>query len=233
MSEVSEAMGRAAQLRRQNKIAEAMAAYGAILSRWPKFADAWYNLAILQRETFDSKTRSIPTSGRWPAGIARPEEVHLNRSVIYSDCLRDHAAAAAELQHALTLNPGYAHALLNLAILYEDLGKRAEASSLYARILAIEPARASKRWRVSPIYNPRTASMRGSSSVCKAHWARPRPGAIAPAWGLRSAACSTPGRATLRHSPLMTAANAASFGERSERGSLPMIARNSAGTSIA
>ncbi len=139
MSEVSEAMGIAAQLRRQNKTAEAMAAYGAILTRWPKFADAWYNLAILQRETarfedaLDSYQRALA------AGISRPEEVHLNRSVIYSDFLRDHAAAAAELQHALTLNPGYTHALLNLAILYEDLGKRAEASSLYARILAIDP----------------------------------------------------------------------------------------------
>ena len=139
MSEISEAMGKAAQLHRQNQVAEAMAAYGAILTRWPKLPDAWYNLAILQRKTFrfeqalDSYQRALAT------GISRPEEVHLNRSVIFSDFLRDHVAAAAELQQALTLNPGYTPALLNLANLYEDLGKRAEASSLYARILSIEP----------------------------------------------------------------------------------------------
>jgi tetratricopeptide (TPR) repeat protein len=44
-----------------------------------------------------------------------------------------------ELQQALTLNPAYTPALLNLANLYEDFGKRPDASALYARILAIDP----------------------------------------------------------------------------------------------
>ena len=139
LSEVSEAMGRAAQLHRQNQVAEAMAAYGAILTRWPKFADAWYNLAVLQRTTFHLEEALISYQRALACGIARPEEVHLNRSVIFSDFLRDHVTAAAELQQALSLNPAYTPALLNLANLYEDLGKRADASSLYARILAIEP----------------------------------------------------------------------------------------------
>ncbi|MEO9053564.1 MAG: sulfotransferase [Steroidobacteraceae bacterium] len=140
MSEVSEAMGRAAQLHRQNEVAEAMAAYGAILTRWPKLADAWYNLAILQRKTFRFEEALNSYQRALAAGISRPEEIHLNRAVIFSDFLRDHVTAAAELQRALTLNPAYIPALLNLANLYEDLGKRAEASSLYARILSIEPA---------------------------------------------------------------------------------------------
>jgi tetratricopeptide (TPR) repeat protein len=139
LSEVSEAMGKAAQLRRQNQVAAAMAAYAEILTRWPKLADAWYNLAILQRQTFRFEEALNSYERALASGISRPEEVHLNRSVIFSDFLRDHIAAAAELQRALTLNPAYTHALLNLAILYEDLGKRAEASSLYARILVIEP----------------------------------------------------------------------------------------------
>jgi hypothetical protein len=134
-----ELMVEAVHLQRQNRLAEAMAAYGAILARWPKQADAWYNLAVLQRKTlrFDEALYSYQRS--LASGVSRPEEVHLNRSVIFSDMLRDHIAAAAELQHALTLNPAYTPALLNLANLYEDSGKRAEASSLYARILSIEP----------------------------------------------------------------------------------------------
>jgi len=70
--------------------------------------------------------------------------VHLNRSVIFSDFLRDHKSAAAELQQAF-LNPATsrAHQPGNL---YEDSGQALRASSLYARILAIEP-NASKRWR--------------------------------------------------------------------------------------
>jgi tetratricopeptide (TPR) repeat protein len=73
------------------------------------------------------------------SGISRPEEVHLNCGVIYSDFLRHYPAAVGELERALTVNPAYTPALQNLANLYEDLGMRSEASSLYARILAIEP----------------------------------------------------------------------------------------------
>ena len=140
MSEALEGlMVEAVHLQRQNQVAEAMAAYGAILARWPKAADAWYNLAILQRRSFRFEEALHSYQRALAAGVSRPEEVHLNRSVIFSDALRDHVLAAAELQQALTLNPAYTPALLNLANLYEDVGKRAEASSLYARILSIEP----------------------------------------------------------------------------------------------
>jgi len=140
LSEASdELMGKAAQLRRQNQVAEAIAAYREILARWPKLADAWYNLAILQRQTFQFDDALACYQKALRLGVARPEEVHLNRGVIFSDFLRDHESAAAELQQALTLKPAYTPALLNLANLYEDFGKRAEASSLYARILTLEP----------------------------------------------------------------------------------------------
>jgi tetratricopeptide (TPR) repeat protein len=139
LSDVSEMMSRATQLQRQNKIAEAMAAYSEILTHWPKVADAWYNLAVLQRQTFRFDEALSSYQRALSSGISRPEEVHLNRSVIFSDFLRDPTSATAELQQALTLNPGYIPAIINLANLYEDSGKRSEASSLYARILAIEP----------------------------------------------------------------------------------------------
>jgi len=132
-------MREAARLHRQNRAAEALAAYQSIVTRWPKLADAWYNLAILHRQMFRFDEALACYQRALSSGIARPEEVHLNRGVIYSDFLRDYPAAAGELERALTLNPAYTPALLNLANLYEDLGKRPEASSLYARILAIEP----------------------------------------------------------------------------------------------
>jgi tetratricopeptide (TPR) repeat protein len=134
-----DSMREAGRLHRLNQVAEAKAAYRAIVARWPKQPDAWYHLALLQRQTFhfnealDCYQRALAT------GIARPEEVHLNRGVIFSDYLRDYASASMELQQALTVNPGYTPALFNLAGLYEDFGKRAEASSLYARILTHEP----------------------------------------------------------------------------------------------
>jgi tetratricopeptide (TPR) repeat protein len=140
MSEISEMMGRAGQLQRHNQVAEAIVAYCAILARWPKTADAWYNLALLQRQSSRFSEALSSYQRALASGITRPEEVHLNRSVIYSDYLREYGNAAAELQQALTFNPGYIPALLNLANLYEDLGKRPEASSLYARIMSIEPS---------------------------------------------------------------------------------------------
>ncbi len=72
-------------------------------------------------------------------GVSQPEEVHLNRGVIYSDCLRQDDAAERELQTALQLNPKYVPALLNLANLYEDLGRRDEALARYEELLAIAP----------------------------------------------------------------------------------------------
>jgi tetratricopeptide (TPR) repeat protein len=135
----NELMREAARLHRQNHAAEAIAAYQSIVARWPKLPDAWYNLAVLQRQTFRFHESLASYQRALSCGITRPEEVHLNRGVIFSDFLRDYPAAAGELERALTVNPAYTPALLNLANLYEDLGKRPEASSLYARILAIEP----------------------------------------------------------------------------------------------
>ena len=132
-------MREAARLQRQNHVAEAIAAYQSIVARWPKLPDAWYNLAVLQRQTFRFDEALASYQRALAFGITRPEEVHLNRSVILSDVLRDYPAAAVELERALALNPAFTPALLNLANLYEDFGKRPEASSLYARILAVEP----------------------------------------------------------------------------------------------
>jgi tetratricopeptide (TPR) repeat protein len=132
-------MREATQLHRQNRVPEAIAAYQAIVLQWPQQADAWFNLAVLHRQVHQLGDALHAYQRALDAGISRPEEVHLNRAVIYTDYLRQHAAAAKELELALTVNPGYVPALLNLANLYEDLGNRTEASGLYARILHNDP----------------------------------------------------------------------------------------------
>lgn len=134
-----ELMREATQLNRQNRIPEAMAAYQAIVARWPQSPNAWFNLAVLQRQTQHLDQALLSYQKALDAGIERPEEVHLNKSVIFGDYFLDHAAAARELQSALTLNPAYTPALLNLANLYESFGRRPEASALYARIMALDP----------------------------------------------------------------------------------------------
>ncbi|MGH8237180.1 MAG: sulfotransferase [Steroidobacteraceae bacterium] len=129
----------AVALEKAGRLAEAEAAYLRVLASWPDLPNTWYNLARLQRQAgrFDAALASYQQA--LERGVAEPEEVHLNRGVIYSDCLRQDAAAERELQAALALNPDYVPALLNLANLREDFGKQAEASALYEKILAVQP----------------------------------------------------------------------------------------------
>ena len=126
-------------LEKAGRLAEAEAAYVRVLTSRPDLPDIWYNLARLQRRMgrFDAALASYQEALNH--GVSEPEEIHLNRGVIYSDCLRQDDAAERELQAALALNPNYVPALLNLANLREDFGKQAQARALYERILELQP----------------------------------------------------------------------------------------------
>src|SRR5688572_21273076 len=129
----------AAMLESAGRLAEAEAVYQRVLASWPDLPNTWYNLARLQRRAgrFDAALASYQQA--LDRGVSEPEEVHLNRGVIYADCLRQDDAAERELQAALALNPTYVPALLNLANLREDFGKQAEAIALYEKVLALQP----------------------------------------------------------------------------------------------
>jgi tetratricopeptide (TPR) repeat protein len=153
LDETPERLVRAAlSLDRQGRVADAIGAYNAVLQRWPMLSDCWYCLAVLQRKArlfqaaLDSYQRALEF------GVKRPEEVRLNRAVIYSDDLRNAAAAETELRAALELNPTYVPALLNLANLHEDRGERDAASAVYQQILELDPG--------SPQALARSANMR-------------------------------------------------------------------------
>lgn len=126
-------------LEQHGRLAEAESLYAAVLTEWPELADTWYNLARLQRQMGRFEPALASYQQALDRAISQPEEVHLNRGVIYSDHLRRDADAERELLTALTLNPTYVPAMLNLANLREDYGRRAEAIDQYERILALEP----------------------------------------------------------------------------------------------
>ena len=129
----------AARLEHLGQVPEALATYQRLLARWPNLPDGWYNLGLLQRRAGQFEAALASYARALEQGVARPEEVHLNRGVIFCDCLRQVEAAERELRAALALNPGYLPALQNLANLHEDLGRREEARSTYARMLELEP----------------------------------------------------------------------------------------------
>lgn len=125
----------AAGLMQAGRRREAITAYRRLLALRPDLTDSWYNLGFL-----------LKTEGRYEAaleaygealgrGVAGPEEVHVNRAVIYADHLRKDDAAEAELRAALERRPDYVPALLNLGNLHEEKGERAEAIACYERIL--------------------------------------------------------------------------------------------------
>ncbi len=129
----------ARRLDRDGHTEAAIAAYQRLLTGWPSLPNAWYNLALLQKksgrfaEALQSYQRALQ------CGIARPEEVHLNCSVIYADHLLQQDRAERELSVALELNRDYVPALLNLANLHEDHGRRGLAEELYLRALTVDP----------------------------------------------------------------------------------------------
>ncbi len=137
MTEQAEAlMQRAAALHRQGRQREAIAMFRQVLAILPEASEGWYELGYLLKaegqyqEALDAYGQALARR------VRRPEEVHLNRAVIYSDHLRRDAEAQQELTAALALAPDYVPALMNLGNLHEERGERRDALSCYDRVLA-------------------------------------------------------------------------------------------------
>ena len=132
----------AAQLDGSGRHDEAVAAYERLLSMQPAWADGWYNLGQSQwrARRFEAALQSYRKA--LDAGITRPEEVHLNRSVILARHLGRNDEATAELEQALALNPRYVPALLNLGNVREQRGEREQARHCYEQALQVEPTEA-------------------------------------------------------------------------------------------
>ncbi|HEX5461751.1 MAG TPA: sulfotransferase [Steroidobacteraceae bacterium] len=155
----------ASRLRQMNRVPEAIAAYERVLSRWPDLPNSWYNLGLLQRQAGRLQPALSSYRKALSLGISAPEEVHLNCSVIYMD-LHQEEAAESELRTALRLNPGYVPALLNLANLCEDLGRRDEACDLYRQVLALEPKRYEALARLANAQPSHLARASTASGAC-------------------------------------------------------------------
>lgn len=129
----------AARLRQQGRFAQAAQAYSAVVQAVPEVATTWYNLGFCQRMSGQFEAALTSYQNAIDRGLDASEEAHLNRAVIFSDALRRDADAERELRRALELNPNYLAAILNLANLSEDLGRRPEAIALYERALELDP----------------------------------------------------------------------------------------------
>lgn len=130
------------QLDRSDRHAEAVAVYQRLLVLRPGWLDGWYNLgqALWRARRFDDALAAYQRA--LDGGIARPEEVHLNRAVLLAQHLARPDAARQALDVALAANPRYAPAWLNLGNLCEQAGDAEAARHAYEQLLAIEPRHA-------------------------------------------------------------------------------------------
>jgi hypothetical protein len=126
----------ALELLNQGRYAESITLHQRLLTVNPEFAEAWFNLGYMMNaigrhsQAVEAYRKSLAN------GISRPEEVHLNIAVIYSDHLRLDEEAETELQRALAIAPAYGPALLNLGNLQEERGEREKAVVCYESILS-------------------------------------------------------------------------------------------------
>jgi tetratricopeptide (TPR) repeat protein len=121
-------------LHRQGRRLEAIDVFRQALAFHPDSTEGWYELGYLLKAEGKYEEAIEAYGEALSRGVSRPEEVHLNRSVIYADHLRMDDLARSELAAALAIAPDYVPALLNQGNLHEERGERDEALASYERI---------------------------------------------------------------------------------------------------
>ena len=142
MSDPAENLQRqAAAFHRQGRYREAIDAYRRLLALQPELTDCWYDLGYLLKAEGEYDAALEASGEALARGVKAPEEVHLNRGVIYADHLRRDEAAERELRAALGIDPEYFPALLNLGNLQEERGEREAALASYDRLISGKPGK--------------------------------------------------------------------------------------------
>lgn len=132
----------AAALLRQGRVPEAIAAHQRLLQAVPGDADAWYNLGYLLQRAARFEAALAAYDQALAHDIGDPEEVQLNRAVVLADELGRWADAERALGLALSRNPRYGPAWMNLGMLRERLGDRAGAGAAFEQLLRLDPQHA-------------------------------------------------------------------------------------------
>lgn len=130
-------LARALSLHRAGRVAEAEAAYRALLAADPDKSDGWYLLAILLNENrrIDEATAAIDK-----AAARAPNEplVRFTQGSIALASGRIEDAVTA-FETALACNPQFAEAATNLGLALARAGRIADAEAAHRRSLAIRP----------------------------------------------------------------------------------------------
>lgn len=132
-----ELLQQALQHHQAGRLAEAEAAYQALLRQEPKNADAQHFLGVIayQRGDFAQAERLITQALAWQSGNA-PAFSNLGNVLRALGRERD---AIAAYRKALALQPAFPDALFNLAQAHQALGEAGEAVLAYRKAAALAP----------------------------------------------------------------------------------------------
>ncbi|UAA37773.1 sulfotransferase [Paraneptunicella aestuarii] len=122
-----------------NQLPSAISVYQSLLKAFPDNATAHFNLAMLlgKIEAFSEALTHYQIC--LDLNISQPEEVFLNRSVLFYRQGK-HESAIVELKQALDIAPEYQDAHFNLATIYEELGDKDRALEIYFKLAETNPA---------------------------------------------------------------------------------------------
>lgn len=162
-TDISQLVRNAEALLSAGQFPEAIVAYQQLLTRSPDRPDAWYNLGYLQRVLRQFEDALASYGEAIVRGVARAEEVHVNRAAILSEHLFRVDDAENELRAALALAPGFLIAWHNLGQLREDRDDRAGAREAYESALRIAPddGRAHARLAALDVFEGKAAEVVG------------------------------------------------------------------------
>lgn len=122
-----------------NQLSSALSVYQSLLKLFPENATAHFNLAMLLGKTEALSEALNHYQICLDLHISQPEEVFLNRSVLFYRQGK-HESAIAELKQALNIAPDYQDAHFNLATVYEELGDKDRALEIYFKLAETNPA---------------------------------------------------------------------------------------------
>lgn len=141
------------------------------LSRHPGDADGWFNLGWCRRQLLQPDAAIAAYRSAIAAGLAEPEQAHVNIAAVKAEVLHDVAGARDSLKAALALQPRFVLAWQNLGQLEEDVGNAAAARAAYEQALRLVPGhgRATARIAGIDVFEGRAAEGLARAEAAAAH----------------------------------------------------------------
>jgi tetratricopeptide (TPR) repeat protein len=161
----AELLRQASNLHRQGRLPEAAQLFEQALQSLPQAHESWNELAYVYLGLGRHEAALAAFGQAIAQGVKRPAEAHLQRAVLYADHLRRDDAAETELKTALSLDPVYVSALLNLGNLYEQRGDKTQALACYERLLAAPPPSSPQDAQLRWVALARSAIMRAPQNA--------------------------------------------------------------------